>query len=291
MHRPILLLATFFLGIASIAATVVATSLERPASSGMLPVHNVSTVLRYYDAVNAMIATGDPTALREVVHPEMMDTTAPLAGPEGREGIEAYLSHLHATMPDTRLVAGPVAGDAAQVIAQVRVIRASPSLSLGFSMDRPTLVWPSSEVFRVSSGQIIEREFRWDGLVTINPLDAFPDSRDIPDRRALSVALQQYQGRANGKFVTAEMPAVLGLVSGTITLSLSRTATAPAIVFQPPYDGRRVPVRSCARHDANAQRRRASPYPAWFCLFDAQPLAGTGLGAECVSGGRIRGRA
>lgn len=230
MRRPLLLLATFVLGIASIFTTFVSVSMAPPSNSASSEPADVAAVQRYYAAVNEMIATGDPTALREILHPEMIDLDPRPNGGGGRDTIEDQAASLHAVAPDARLAPGPIAGDGARVIAQVTVRRDSSSLPLGLTLNTPSILWPSFETFQVSNGQIIERSASWRGQAAIHPAAPFPFVFDIPVLRTLNVSVGAYDPGATGHFVNAETPAILRLVSGNLEFSLSSTASESAFV-------------------------------------------------------------
>jgi len=244
MHRPLLLLTTMILGVAAIAVTVFSASLQPPSPIEASDSADVTTVLSYYDAVNKMIATGDPTDLRDVVHPEMIDLIPPPSGPAGREGIEHYLGYLHTVAPEARVEAGPVTGTSGRAIAQVAVRQRSSLLPLGFAAAGPLTVWPAFERFRVDGGQIIERHFSWEGLVILDAISEIPFSIEIPAGRTLEVTLSAYDPRSNGAFVTGDIPAILRLESGSITFSLSQAASGSALVLSSLFnEGPKTPER------------------------------------------------
>jgi hypothetical protein len=230
MHRPLLLLATTLLVAASIAVTAVSATLT-PLSNPNAPAdaRSIATVRRYYDAVNSMIATGDPGLLRDIISNELIEIDPPLAG---REDIEDYAAYLHRALPDTRLKAGPVTAHGAQVIARVTVQRNSDALPLGFMEDGLSVLWPSSEMFLVSEEQIIQREFRWDGLVTIEPVDGFAAGARIPGAHTSPITLNQFESGEEAGFTTRDTPAIHRIVSGNLQFDLSRWAPESALVLQ-----------------------------------------------------------
>jgi hypothetical protein len=236
MHRPLLLLTTMILGVATIAVTMVSASLQSPASLDASHSGDVTIILRYYDAVNEMIATGDPTALRDVVHPEMIDLDPPPAELAGREGIEGYLGNLHSVGPDIRIEPGTVAANGERVVAQLVVGEGSSSLPLGFTGNETAIFWPPVETFRVSGGKIVERQFRWDGLVSLSPTSAPPFPMDIPARRNLEVFSNTYTPGAIGRFTTGAQPAILRIVGGNVTFSLAASASDSALVLSPSFN-------------------------------------------------------
>src|SRR5688500_6572902 len=76
MRQPLMLLMTGLLAAASIAIALVASSLERPPATETTDSASVLAVYRFYEAVNDMISTGDPTSLHQFVHPDLHDLDA-----------------------------------------------------------------------------------------------------------------------------------------------------------------------------------------------------------------------
>ena len=129
MHRPLLLATAFLVGLATIAVAFASYSLSagRISQASMDPAAAASAT-RYYAAVNHMIATGDPSPLREAVHPEVIDTEPMTTGTSsGLSGIERYLTYLHRASPDVRVNAELISGRASVVTALVHVRNPSPS--------------------------------------------------------------------------------------------------------------------------------------------------------------------
>ena len=86
--RPLLLLLTCLMGIASIMAAFGAMRIDRaPAYTPAADSTGHATVQRYYDAINHMLATGNPDKLRNVVSPRMLEGEPPPAGWAGRRNI------------------------------------------------------------------------------------------------------------------------------------------------------------------------------------------------------------
>jgi hypothetical protein len=239
MPRPLLLLITAVLGIASIAAALAAASLSPGAiSNASTDSDGTEAVLRYYDAVNHMIATGDPGPLREAVDREMLDLEAPDSRPAGREGIEDHLSFLHAAVPDARIEPDSMVGDVTQITAHPTVLSGTGATLLGFSLDARQILWPAVEVFHVRGGRIIERRASWEGLVTMEPVHSVPYDFDIPDRREMTAQITTYAPRATGKYSTVDAPNVMRLLSGELAIALSAAASDPAFVVPRLADGR-----------------------------------------------------
>jgi hypothetical protein len=237
MHRPLLLLSVVVLGIASLGMVSMATSLGRSPTTHTPSARDVSTVLRYYDAVNEMIATGEPEPLRAVLHADLAAAGSPVAEQDAHGSLEGYLTWLHAIAPDTRLEPGPVASDGEQVVAQVSVSTSTSSLPLGFLVNDPSMLWPAFEIFRVSLGQITERRAANDQPPELRELYSAGSTEPLPDEAALELASYKFTGISRVRMSTSSMPAVFRVTSGNPVLSLANTAPAPAMLIETALDG------------------------------------------------------
>jgi hypothetical protein len=235
VHRPLLILSVSLLAIASLAIVTLAASLEPTPVARTASGRDVSTVLRYYDAVNEMIATGDPGPLRNVLHVDFTRGT-PETESNSFDSLEAYVTWLHAIAPDTRLVAGPVAGDGEQVIAQVSVTTSASSLPLGFALSDPTSLWPEFELFHVSLGQITERRAAARQPPEVAELYTAGATASPDDSMVLELATYTFTGIARARMWTSSLSAVFRVTSGNLMLSLSMTAPGSALLLGPSLD-------------------------------------------------------
>src|SRR5688572_26904013 len=136
MRRLFLLTMSLFLGVASVAAVVAIYSLNPSAvSRATSGSGEVEVARRYYEAVNHMIATGDPAPLQEVLGNDMIEIDSPGAGFGGREGIEQYLGFLHAAAPDTLIEPASIADDRGQLFVHLSVVREPATTMLGIALD------------------------------------------------------------------------------------------------------------------------------------------------------------
>jgi hypothetical protein len=231
MRQPLMLLMTGLLAAASIAIALVASSLERPPATETTDSASVLAVYRFYEAVNDMISTGDPTSLHQFVHPDLHDLDASPAGSAGRCAIEGYLTYLHAAVPEMRIEPELVLGDGAEVMAIAAVSHDTSTLPLGFLLDQPSMLWPRHEQFLVSSEQIIARQVDWSEPAKIDRFDAFPTSLDLDPQHPLEVTLTEAAAGTTWSFDTTETPAVLMMDRGNLEITLSKPASDSAFVL------------------------------------------------------------
>ena len=244
MHRPLLLATSVLLGFASIAVAFASSTL----TSGR--VTHVSTepsaavaVTRYYEAVNQMIATGDAALLRDVVHPDLIDTESPAAGAwGGLAGIEHYLTYLHGAAPKVRLDADVTVDEAADVTALIRVRTSSPTPMIGFWLDDRSVLWPEVEQFRVEEGWIVERRASWDGMAVIEPVATNAFLVDIGQKRMVTVGLDTYSPGARGYYVPLYAPDMLLALSGELAIQQAESPDQAGFVLEIDDSGNNVAV-------------------------------------------------
>jgi hypothetical protein len=111
---------------------------------------------RFYEAANAVIASGDPAGLENMLAAEFTDTaSAPDAEPD-RDALIRRLLTVHATAPEVQLLAETVAIDADLAIVHVRVLEPHrPATGPGLADD--WVPWGSVDVFRMAGDRIVER--------------------------------------------------------------------------------------------------------------------------------------
>jgi hypothetical protein len=236
MHRPLLLLSVIALSIASIGIASMAASLDSSPTTHTASARDVSTVLRYYEAVNEIIATGDPASLRTVLHTDLTKAGSPVGEQDAHGSLEGYLTWLHEIAPDTRLAPGPVASDGEQVIAQVSVSTSTGSVPLGFSLSDPSMLWPAFEVFRVTLGQITERRAPDHHPPELRERYSEGPSTPLADGATLEMASYELTGISRVRMSTSSMPAVFRVTGGNPMLSLAMTAPEAAILLDPARD-------------------------------------------------------
>jgi hypothetical protein len=163
----------------------------------------------------------------------MIEIDSPGAGFGGREGIEQYLGFLHAAAPDTLIEPASIADDRGQLFVHLSVVREPATTMLGIALDEQTPLWPEVEALRVAGGQIIERRASWDGMAILAPETDFAFELDVPERRELAAALNNYAPRTMQSFATIDAPEILRVLDGEVAVALSDSAAAPAYLLEP----------------------------------------------------------
>lgn len=229
MHRPWLLLAIVILGIASVTASIASISLAGSTSSGALASSDSKPVGLYYDAVNRLIATGDPSRLHDILHPDMRDIDLATGEDRSWTEIEARGWFLHEVAPGAILEPVVSSGDGGTVQAFVELRRPAMQSFLGLALDASAPLWPHYETFEVADGHIVERRTRSDGLVSLETLSRVPFSSEAPSGTALDLRRDTYAPGSASSFPTGPAPAIVHVVTGQIVVELTVEASTHAI--------------------------------------------------------------
>lgn len=199
-------------------------------------------VRRFYNAVNAALATGDLAPLKAVVAPDFV-AHAPRPGlPPNRAGLERELTALHGASPDLRLTAATVLADGDQVVSQVKETHA-PATFLGLPLPPRPVLWGAVDRFRVEDDRITEHwgtvERGWLAPLARAPLHLFP-----PAWRAATLERRTIAPGARPDVRTVG-PRLLVLETGRLTVAVAATSPAePGVV--------RLASRPTAAPDAEA---------------------------------------
>jgi hypothetical protein len=226
MHRPILLLMTFLLGVASLAVTAVAATIPRTPIGANATSPNLEVVRQYYDAINVQIATGAPSALRELLPPSDRDQS-----PTEGQDLEVRIDRLHHLAPEVRLVPEPLAAHEDEVIAHVQVTIDRRPAALGFEIEDPSTLWPLFETFRVVDGVIVKHDSSPLGLVSLQEVAVMAiDGRNRPGR-LLTVDHSLYGPGGWRSFTTTGGPALLLVTSGELLVTMPPWVISHARLF------------------------------------------------------------
>lgn len=116
----------------------------------------LAAVRAFYDAANVVLASGDVSALDAVVAPDfVVDAPAPGMTPD-RAGLAAYLSAIHATVPNAQLIVEDVTAVGDLAMARVAISGDHRSGFLGLPLSDEPPIWGTSDAFRIASGRVVE---------------------------------------------------------------------------------------------------------------------------------------
>lgn len=160
MHRALLLPATVLLAALTALALLGAAVAIRPPgppakADGSQEAANRSLAYAFYDAANAVIATGDSTSLAALVAADFIDRGVTTNA--DRDGLVRRLLALRAAAPGVRLRVAALAADGDRVVAHVHADGVAPPAVLDLRLDGAWSPWGAVDVFRVEHGQVVER--------------------------------------------------------------------------------------------------------------------------------------
>jgi hypothetical protein len=225
------------LGIASILAATVSTSILHPmagtAGESLVVSENVTTVQRYYDAINVMIATGEPETLRAIAHPDFQDIDDLETEPGGLTVLEGQARWLRAAAPGATLhptIAGHGPHD---VVAQVRINLPAPVSAMGLTPVDTESLWPAYEHLRVVDQRVVERQYSSGGITQIEPVAELPFEMAVAEKRAVEVMVSTFQMHAVKTIWADGGPAMVRLISGRMQISVDIAAENAAMIRRP----------------------------------------------------------
>ena len=229
MQRSTILLSTSLVfcltaaALLGLATQVRSPALAAPASEGGAVVH------RFYDAVNDAIATGDATAFRAVVAPDLVEHDPIVGTGAGRDGLEAYLVSLHATAPDLRLAVEDVVAAGDRVVARVAAAGQQDRRFLGTVLAERPMSWGPVDLFRVEGDRIVERWGVTDGLVLIGDQVAAPLALAAPSRRIFALDRWAVAPGAGFPAVESPGPRLIWVEEGEATITPESAAVAAVV--------------------------------------------------------------
>jgi predicted SnoaL-like aldol condensation-catalyzing enzyme len=178
---------------------------------------NRALVSAFYEAANAAIASGDPTAVAAVVAPDFAERSLVPDAEADRDGLVRRLLAIHATNPALRLATEAVAADGDLVIAHVRVDGVTGAAFAGLRLAGDWSAWGSVDVFRVERGRIVER---WGPPVQPVPPPAWRIALELPPPadRTLKVRRLELEPGATYQALTPNGSRLVLVEAGTVAI-------------------------------------------------------------------------
>jgi hypothetical protein len=116
-----------------------------------------AAVDHFYEAVNRVLATGDPARLDEVVAPGFVDHDPAPGMPPDRDGLTALLVARHATFPGARLVVDHVVTSGDEAAVRVHAEGVATGEFLGLPLPASAGSWGPIEALRIAGDRVVER--------------------------------------------------------------------------------------------------------------------------------------
>jgi hypothetical protein len=152
--------AALVLALATGAALDQTMAIVAPSPSDAGASGETETAVRaFYAAANAVISTGDTSALDRVLAPAFVDHGAPTGATPDRAALGQSLLAVHALAPTARLEVSQVFVASDRALVRVAVDVTERTAFMGVAVGGGIPLWGSFDVFRVAGGRVAER---WD---------------------------------------------------------------------------------------------------------------------------------
>ncbi len=204
-------------------------TLEHPLAAEVSYTPDVSAARRFYDAVNLTIATGEDTALHDVLAPQVLEQTSE----EGEMSLVHYLEYLHATSPTLRLVADPLLRSGESIVAWVSVVGETSHLPLGLEMTSTDAYWPQMEVLRVSGRLVVERQPSSALPTTIDRVATLSDMGERSGDFSLNLSRHEVAPTGIARFTAIRSSAVIEIAAGTGSVLVKNAPEGGVALFDP----------------------------------------------------------
>jgi predicted ester cyclase len=232
--RPMRGSLVWFLSLVLAVAT--GAALARTAAVATVPIvepvdsdqRTAEVVGAFYEAANAVIRTGDASALEPIVAPDFFDHTVSAGVTPDRAGLGRYLAAIHATTPAARLSVEELVAVGDRAMARVTLRADVPREFLGAPVRGVQVAWGTLDVFRVADRRVAERWGDAANPVFLETLRKMPLSTRLPIRAG--IALEHVALRPGDRVVgPAAESRLLFLEAGTLTLSIGAESKGPVL--------------------------------------------------------------
>jgi hypothetical protein len=189
-----------------------------------------ATVARhYYEAINEVLRTGDPSALDSAVAAELVEHAALPGATADRSGLGQYLAAVHAFAPKARILVTDLTAVGDRAIATVTMQGLDQQSFLDASFATAPIVWGRTDVVRVVDRRVVEHWSDTAGIVSLEALDSIPTGTPLPAEPGLAFERVTFRpgDHAEG---SARETRLLRLESGTLTVSIDADSAEPAFV-------------------------------------------------------------
>jgi len=184
---------------------------------------------RYYEAIDEVLRTGDPSALDSAVSADMVEHSALPGSTADRAGLGQYLVAVHAFAPGAHIRVTDLTAVGDQALATVTMEGLDEQAFLGASLAAKPIVWGKTDVVRVVGRRVVEHWSDTAGLVSLKTLGSVTTGSALPAQPGLAFERVTFRpgDRAEGP---ARESRLLRLESGALTASIDADATEPALI-------------------------------------------------------------
>jgi predicted ester cyclase len=121
-----------------------------------------------------VIPSGDPTALADVMHADLVDHSARPGEPQGLDGVAHTMRWLHEVFSDLRFDIHHVVGDGDTVAVHCTLIGRQTGDLMGIAPTGRPVATPMVHILRFRDGKAAEHWAIHDNLATMRQLGAVP---------------------------------------------------------------------------------------------------------------------
>jgi hypothetical protein len=234
MASALTILAT----IAFLGATLVvnATPMIAPAADVRPVVH------AFYDAINAVLRTGDPTAFEGVVAPNFVMHGALEHVSPDRDGLVHQLVATSGVNPTLHLEIADLEVVGNRALVQVTRTDRAGGAFLGVPFATSPVLWGQFDALRIEGGHVTELWSGGEHVPLFEPLrQAWLDPLLTAEQAMMFRRITTAAGEP-WNWAATHQSRVLYLEAGTIMVEVDRTSPEAAVIFPTDGDGRGRPV-------------------------------------------------
>jgi hypothetical protein len=187
-----------------------------------------AAVRAFYEAANAVLRTGDASALGAGVPADFVDhADLPGVAPD-RAGLGRYLASLHDAAPGARLTVADLTAVGDWAMARVVVVGAEAGTFLGVPLAGSVPVWGRVDAFRVGGGRVRERWGEGEGLLCLAAMGRLPLGARLPP--LAGVLLERVTLGPGDRVAGPPLESrLIAVEAGTLTVALDPASAGQAL--------------------------------------------------------------
>jgi hypothetical protein len=230
MRRSMLFAATIALSLATAVGMFAAAIVLKPPPLSAHTTDGAEVVHRFYDAINAVLRTGDPAALDIVVAPHFaMHEGFATVSPD-RAGLARQLVATSAVAPDLQLEVEDLAVADDRALVHLTQTSGSGETFLGVPFATTFPFWGRFDALRIDGGQVVEL---WSGEEPVPLLEPLRQARLAPLLTPDPVMMfRRLRAEAEHTWIWSStfQSRVLYVEAGAITVEVDPASPVPAFI-------------------------------------------------------------
>ena len=249
MRRSVLFAATIALFLATAVGMFAAAIVLKPPLSARTE-DGAKVVHRFYDAINAVLRTGDPAALDSVVAPHFTMHGAFVAVSPDRAGLVRQLVATSAVAPNLQLEVEELAVAGNRALVHVERTSDAGTAFLGVPFATTPVFWGRFDALRIDGDRVSEL---WSAEGPVPLFESLSQSRlDPPLKTNHAMMFRRLSAEAGHAWTwtSTYQSRVVYVEAGALLVEVDPGSEAPAVIFAPGDghgQGRSVPPGASAR--------------------------------------------